>query len=64
MFRDVFVNVGLEFSRVWYMVQTVILSVGDVSVIIKSGKSKIAAVMYKALILREHTFIIVESREK
>lgn len=46
------------------MVQTVVLVVGKVSVFIKGGKRKIAAVMYKALILREHTFIIVETEKK
>ena len=46
------------------MVETVVFIVADVSVFIKGGEGKVAAVMNKALILREHNFIIVETCKK
>ena len=64
MFRNVLVDVCLEFSRVGNVVQTVVLIVCNVSFFVKGGNREIAAVMYKALILREHNFIIVENVKK
>ena len=46
------------------MIQTIVFPVGNISIIIKGGNCEIAAVMYEALILREHNFIIVESVKK
>ena len=64
MFRNVLIDLFLEFSWIWYMVEAVIFIVADVPVFIKGGECKVAAIMNKAFILREHTFIIVESCKK
>ena len=64
MFSNILVNICLEFSRIGNMVQTVVFVVCNVPVFIEGGNCEIAAVMYKALILREHNFIIVENAKK
>ena len=46
------------------MIQTVVFVVCNVPVFIEGGNCEIAAVMNKALILREHIFIIVENVKK
>ena len=46
------------------MVEAVVFIIADISVFIKGGEGKVAAIMYKTFILREHSFIIVENCKK
>jgi hypothetical protein len=64
VFRNILIDVLFKLSRVWNMVEAVVFVVGDVPVFIEGGEGKVAAIMYKTFILREHIFIIVENVKK